>query len=119
MSSPRKILPAAVAALSLLSPSVACAAWGPPTPVTGGGEDAYALGVAANERDRPAVLFQKRRHGRWTLALRRSDAHGHLGRTTVLLRSKHGVEGGGIFGGRGSDLVAGWLEIHHGPRRAR
>jgi hypothetical protein len=117
MSSKRMTLLAAVTGVLLVQPSLAQAGWGPPMPVSGSGEDAYALGVAANERDRAAVLFQKRRHGRWTVALRRTDRNGRLGAPTVVLRGKHQVEGGGIFAGRGSDLVAGWLEIINGSRR--
>src|SRR5207247_9478196 len=65
MSSLRMTFVAAVAGLSTLAPSAARADWSPPAPVTGTGQDAYALGVAANGRDRPTVLFQTRRHGRW------------------------------------------------------
>ena len=118
MSSRRLPLVAAVAAVSLLAPSLADAEWGPPRAVTGTGDDAYTLGVAANAQDRPSVLFQNRtRRGRWTLALRRADGSGRLGRSTVVLRGSHQVEGAGLFAGPGRDLVAGWLEIVNRSRR--
>jgi hypothetical protein len=116
MSFHRVLVVAATAGLSLVAPSAARADWSGPAPVTGSGQDAYALGVAANDRDRPAVLYQRRHHGRWTLALRRTGRGGRLGRETVLLRSRHSV-GGEVFAGRGDDLVAGWLQIINGSRR--
>jgi hypothetical protein len=116
MSFQRPYIAVPFACLLLLASAPAHADWGGPVPVTGSGQDAYALGVAANDRDRPAVLFQRRHHDRWTLALRRAGRGGRLGRETVLLRSKHSV-GGEVFAGRGDDLVAGWLQIINGSRR--
>jgi hypothetical protein len=103
--------------LALVVPSVAAADWGPARPLSPADRETYVAGLAVDGRDRPAVLLETRRAGAWSLGLRTSDGRGGLRAPVEIASTRNSVEGAGLFGGRGSDLVAGWLEIVNGSRR--
>jgi hypothetical protein len=103
--------------LALAVPSVAAADWVPARPLSPSGRETYVTGLAVDGHDRPAVLLETRRGGGWSLGLRASDGRGRLRAPVEIAATRNSVEGAGLFGGRGSDLVAGWLEIVHGSRR--
>lgn len=111
-----RFLPALVL-LALLGPAAAKADWGPPLPLSPAAGDASVAGMAADARDRPAVLLAARRAGGWSLGLRTGDRSGRLRAPVQVAASRNGIEGAGLFAGRGTDLVAGWLEIINGSRR--
>jgi hypothetical protein len=109
---------AIVLLLALAVPAVARADWGPPRALSPAGREAFVAGLAVDGRDRPAALVEmRRRGGGWSLRLRRSGAHDRLDAPVEIAATRNQIEGAGLFGGRGSDLVAGWLEIVNGSRR--
>jgi hypothetical protein len=103
--------------LSLVAAPAAQAGWSRPTPLGPAGQQSAVVGLAANSRDRPAVLLTGGRTGHAVLSLRRTDAHGRLGKPLTVATSKNFIEGEGLFAGRGDDLVAGWLQLINGSRR--
>lgn len=106
-------LPAALVLLLLAAPA-AHAAWGPPIPLSAPAKYSSVLGLAVSSGDRPSVLFK---NGYGPLTLRRTGRNGRLGKPVTLVTSRHFIDGGGLFAGRGEDLVGGWLEIVNGSRR--
>jgi hypothetical protein len=111
-----RLLPA-ILILLLAAPTVARADWGPARPLSPADGNSYVAGLAVDGRERPAVLLETRRSRGWSLGLRRTDRSGRLGAPVQVAATRNGVEGAGLFAGRGSDLVAGWLEIVNGSRR--
>jgi hypothetical protein len=104
--------------LALAVPASAQADWGAPISLSPAARDTYTLGVAADSRDRPAVLLATRMtRGGWSVGLRTGDMRGRLGARVQITTSRNGVEGAGLFAGRNGDLVAGWLQIINGTRR--
>jgi hypothetical protein len=98
---------AALALMMLLIPAAAHASWSGATPLAPATRDSYALGVAADLRDRPSALMAVRTSSGWSLRLGARQ----------IAASRNGIEGAGLFAGRGNDLVAGWLQIIGGLRR--
>src|SRR5437867_808605 len=94
------------------------ASWGPAIPLAPAAQSTRTLGLAVDGAGRPAVLLARRGARGEVLLLRRGDRDGRMGPPIELARSRHAFEGVGLFAGRGSDLVAGWLEIVNGARRA-
>jgi hypothetical protein len=103
--------------LGLLVPSVAAADWGPARALSPTDRETYVAGLAVGSPDRPAVLLETRRAGGWSLGLRTSDGRGGMRAPVQIASTRNSIEGAGLFAGRGSDLVAGWLEIVNGSRR--
>jgi hypothetical protein len=108
---------AAVLVLSLVAVPAAQAGWSRPIPLGPAGQQSAVVGLAANGQDRPAVLLTGGRSGHAILSLRRTDARGRLGKPLTVATSKNFIEGVGLFAGRGTDLVAGWLQLINGSRR--
>lgn len=116
----RALRPLLLAALvaALVPVPAARAGWGPPVPLAPAAQSTRTLGLAVDGAGRPAVLLARRlAHGE-VLLLRRGGRDGRLGPPLEIARSRNGFEGAGLFAGRGSDLVAGWLEIVNRARRA-
>ena len=107
----------AAVVVSLVAAPAAQAGWSRPISLAPAGRQSAVVGLAANGDDRPAVLFTGGRSGHAVLSLRRSDAHGRLGKPLTVATSKNFIEGVGLFAGRGTDLVAGWLQLINGSRR--
>jgi len=113
-----RLLPLLVAlTLWLLAAPATRADWGPPIPLSSGDQQSFAYAVAVASGDRPAVLLDNRRARGAVLSVRRTDARGRPGRLVTVARSNNSIQGIGLFAGRGSDLVAGWLERINGSRR--
>jgi hypothetical protein len=108
---------AAAVVLVLAAAPAAQAGWSRPTMLAPAGQQSAVVGLAANDADRPAVLFTGGRSGHAVLSLRRSDARGRLTSPRTVATSKNFIEGVGLFAGRGTDLVAGWLQLINGSRR--
>ncbi|QEC49993.1 hypothetical protein FSW04_22095 [Baekduia soli] len=115
----RPLLVSVVLTASVLAlPAGARAAWGPPVAISPAGQDVSAAALAVDDGGRPAVLLEARGRGAaTTLRLRRGTARGGLTAPATVTSSPHIIESAMLFTGRGSDLVAGWLDIVNGARR--